>query len=76
MQLKTYWKGLLALTALGLLIWIAYQKGWVGTPSTPQVAALSSPSFAIDARPSHLGLLKGRSKCHGESQSCRRAHVA
>jgi RND family efflux transporter MFP subunit len=54
MQHKTYWKGPLALTALGLLIWIAYQKGWVGKPSTPQVVSLSSPSFAIELSPSDI----------------------
>jgi RND family efflux transporter MFP subunit len=54
MQNKSYWKVLLALTALGLLIWIAYHKGWVGRPTTPQVASPSNSSFVIELSPSDI----------------------
>jgi RND family efflux transporter MFP subunit len=47
-------KALLALTALGLLFWIAFQKGWVGRPSTQPSATSNSTNFAIELSPSDI----------------------
>jgi RND family efflux transporter MFP subunit len=54
MQNKLYWKGLLALTALCLVIGTAYQKGWLGRPSTTQAATPISTSFAVELSPSDI----------------------